>query len=230
MVNIAKLKVTPIAETGSRLLPDLMRLDDWSAEGEDVMEFAGRSCYQSFHKPNPATRANKDYLAHIIESGHGSVLEHAQATFYIEGVSRALTHELIRHRHLSYSQMSQRFVDESSLSIVVPPAFEGDPEAVEILKKQADKAVKKYNALVMRLESQGYKRKAAREAARAVLPNMTETKIVVTGNCRAWRDFLYKRLDPSADMEIQRLSRELLVFLYTIYPAVFEDLAKKEGI
>lgn len=230
MVNIAKLKVTPIAETGSRLLPDLMRLDDWSAEGEDVMEFAGRSCYQSFHKPNPATRANKDYLAHIIESGHGSVLEHAQATFYIEGVSRALTHELIRHRHLSYSQMSQRFVDESSLSIVVPPAFEGDPEAVEILKKQADKAVKKYNALVMRLESQGYKRKAAREAARAVLPNMTETKIVVTGNCRAWRDFLYKRLDPSADMEIQRLSRELLVFLYTIYPAVFEDLAKKEGV
>ena len=230
MVNIAKLKVTPIAETGSRLLPDLMRLDDWSAEGEDVMEFAGRSCYQSFHKPNPATRANKDYLAHIIESGHGSVLEHAQATFYIEGVSRALTHELIRHRHLSYSQMSQRFVDESSLSIVVPPAFEGDPEAVEILKKQADKAVKKYNALVMRLESQGYKRKAAREAARAVLPNMTETKIVVTGNCRAWRDFLYKRLDPSADMEIQQLARELLVFLYTIYPAVFEDLAKKEGI
>ena len=230
MVNIAKLKVTPIAETGSRLLPDLMRLDDWSAEGEDVMEFAGRSCYQSFHKPNPATRANKDYLAHIIESGHGSVLEHAQATFYIEGVSRALTHELIRHRHLSYSQMSQRFVDESSLSIVVPPAFEGDPEAVEILKKQADKAVKKYNALVMRLESQGYKRKAAREAARAVLPNMTETKIVVTGNCRAWRDFLYKRLDPSADREIQQLSRELLVFLYVIYPAVFEDLAKKEGI
>lgn len=230
MVNIAKLKVTPIAETGSRLLPDLMRLDDWSAEGEDVMEFAGRSCYQSFHKPNPATRANKDYLAHIIESGHGSVLEHAQATFYIEGVSRALTHELIRHRHLSYSQMSQRFVDESSLSIVVPPAFEGDPEAVEILKKQADKAVKKYNALVMRLESQGYKRKAAREAARAVLPNMTETKIVVTGNCRAWRDFLYKRLDPSADREIQQLSRELLVFLYTIYPAVFEDLAKKEGV
>lgn len=230
MVNIAKLKVTPIAETGSRLLPDLMRLDDWSAEGEDVMEFAGRSCYQSFHKPNPATRANKDYLAHIIESGHGSVLEHAQATFYIEGVSRALTHELIRHRHLSYSQMSQRFVDESSLSIVVPPAFEGDPEAVEILKKQADKAVKKYNALVMRLESQGYKRKAAREAARAVLPNMTETKIVVTGNCRAWRDFLYKRLDPSADMEIQRLARELLKYLVTIYPAVFADIAEKEGI
>lgn len=230
MVNIANLDVTPIAETGSRLLSDLMRLDDWSAEGEDVMEFAGRSCYQSFHKPNPATRANKDYLAHIIESGHGSVLEHAQVTFYIEGVSRALTHELIRHRHLSYSQMSQRFVDESSLSIVVPPAFEDDPEAVEILKKQANKAVKKYNALVERLESQGYKRKAAREAARAVLPNMTETKIVVTGNCRAWRDFLYKRLDPSADMEIQRLARELLKQLTMIYPAVFADIAEKEGI
>lgn len=230
MVNIANLKVTPIAETGSRLLSNQMRLDDWSAEGEDIMEFAGRSCYQSFHKPNPATRANKDYLAHIIESGHGSVLEHAQVTFYIEGVSRALTHELIRHRHLSYSQMSQRFVDESSLSIVVPPAFEDDPEAVEILKKQANKAVKKYNALVERLESQGYKRKAAREAARAVLPNMTETKIVVTGNCRAWRDFLYKRLDPSADMEIQRLSRELLKYLVTIYPAVFADIAEKEGI
>lgn len=230
MVNVAKLNVATIGQTAVGNIHYGMEIDPDAAQGEELMEFAGRSCYQSFHKPNPATRKNKDYLAHIIESGHGSVLEHAQVTFYIEGVSRALTHELIRHRHLSYSQMSQRFVDESSLSIVVPPAFEDDPEAIEILKKQANKAAKKYNALVDRLESQGYKRKAAREAARAVLPNMTETKIVVTGNCRAWRDFLYKRLDPSADMEIQRLSRKLLEFLYEIYPAVFADLAKKEGI
>src|SRR5690606_13467825 len=113
-----EVKVTLIANTelvssvvSPYAIEEWMDLDFESMDAEDLIEFAGRSCFQSFNKPNPATRANKDYIANIIAQGHHSVLEHASATFYIEGVSRALTHELIRHRHLSFSELSQRFVN-----------------------------------------------------------------------------------------------------------------------
>ena len=86
---------------------------DWetdAAAGEALVEFAGRACYQSWDKPNPRTATNAGYLRHILEVGHLSLLEHATVTFYITGISRSCTHELIRHRHFSYSQLSQRFV------------------------------------------------------------------------------------------------------------------------
>src|SRR6266705_2597291 len=87
----------------------------WSPDaegGEALAEFAGRACYQSWSKPNPATATNAGYLAHILDVGHLSVLEHGTVTFYFTGVSRSFTHELIRHRHFSYSQLSQRYVPE----------------------------------------------------------------------------------------------------------------------
>src|SRR5690606_4189981 len=96
---------------------------DWVATGPDALaEFAGRACYQSFHKPNPKTAANHDYLRNILDQGHYSVLEHASATFYVTGVSRAFTHELVRHRHLSFSELSQRFVNVEDVELVEPPA------------------------------------------------------------------------------------------------------------
>src|SRR5690554_948865 len=106
-----QLQVDLIAYT---FIPDMEKIrkyapriaDDWVSTDSDLLaEFAGRSCYQSFHKPNPKTEANHDYLRNILNQGHFSVLEHASATFYVTGVSRALTHELIRHRHLSYSEL-----------------------------------------------------------------------------------------------------------------------------
>src|SRR5690606_20932523 len=112
--------------SGVRWVLGDMELDEDATESETLIEFAGRSCYQSFHKPNPKTRANADYIANIVAQGHHSVLEHASATFYIEGVSRALTHELIRHRHLSFSELSQRFVNVEDAEVVYPPAVRGD--------------------------------------------------------------------------------------------------------
>lgn len=202
---------------------DPMELDTQSDPGEDLMEFAGRACYQSFHKPNEATRRNKDYLANILAQGHESVLEHVSATFYLTGVSRALTHELIRHRHLSYSQLSQRFVDEKEAAMVVPPALRDDPLAVEALGDAFNEALWTYQELAQTLEHKGLPRKQAREAARAVLPNCTETRIVVTGNVRAWRDFLKKRLDPAADAEIREVAQMIFKYLNLLYPSAFQD-------
>src|SRR5829696_3961759 len=98
-----------------------------SSDGERLAEFAGRLCYMS--QKNPASRATREYLENIKKQGHGSVLEHANYSVLVEGVSRSLTHELVRHRAgMAYSQLSQRYVDESEASFVVPPAIVGDAE------------------------------------------------------------------------------------------------------
>src|SRR5258706_4986057 len=103
----------------------------WSTDaegGQALAEFAGRACYQSWDKPNPATATNAGYLAHILEVGHLSVIEHGVATFYLTGVSRSFTHELVRHRHLSYSQLSQRYVPDGEAAMGGPDLIAGDPE------------------------------------------------------------------------------------------------------
>lgn len=221
------------------VLEQFMETDAFSTEAEDVIEFAGRACYQSFHKPNPATRRNEDYIRNIINQGHFSVLEHSSATFYITGVSRAFTHELIRHRHLSFSQLSQRFVNEGEANIVLPPAVRESKETVvyeredtwDDLKGDLTEALEwwshdytgNYNTVVEVLEHEGLSRKQAREAARAALPNMVETRIVVTGNMRAWREFLDKRLRPEADAEMQEVAQLILDQLLIIAPTVFEE-------
>src|SRR5690606_16343385 len=153
--------------------------DDWVSTDADLLaEFAGRSCYQSFHKPNPKTEANHNYLKNILDQGHFSVLEHASATFYVTGVSRALTHELIRHRHLSYSELSQPFGELDDANAVAPPALRDEDDAG--LLEVMDACANSYTVLVPYLTNvKGLKRKQAREAARAVMPNMTETRIVV---------------------------------------------------
>src|SRR5215217_1885347 len=164
-----------------------------STDGERLAEFAGRLCYMS--QRNPANRTTREYLENIKKQGHGSVLEHANYSVLVEGVSRSLTHELIRHRSgWSHSQLSQRYVDESQASFVVPPAVLGDEALEGAWRAQVEQAQAVYVDLVAKLmERYGWvadkvhRRKMAREAARAVLPNSTETKIVVTGNARAWR-------------------------------------------
>lgn len=192
---------------------------------DELVEFAGRSCYQSWQRPNPATATNKGYIANILKQGHFSVLEHASATFYVQGVSRALTHELIRHRHLSYSQLSQRFVNEDREdTLVLPPAAEGDGTAKMLHEYAHSYALKYYRALVGHYTDMGLPRKQAREAARAVLPNQSETKLVVTGNLRAWREVIAKRNDPAADAEIQEFSRRILELLKEVAPNSFQDM------
>lgn len=188
-----------------------------------LAELSGRLCYESWAMPNPATATNNGYMKNIISQGHFSVLEHASATFYITGVSRALTHELIRHRHLSYSELSQRFVDVEDAETVYPPALAGVDEERGMVGDAMSASKEIYSALVESLQDRGLPRKQAREAARAVMPNATETRIVVTGNMRAWRDFLHKRYSVHADAEIQALATEILKQLRTVSPAAFQD-------
>lgn len=209
-----------------------MERDPNATDIDHLAEVGGRSCYTSWHKPNEKTRANKDYLANILRQGHESVLEHASATFYIQGVSRALTHELIRHRHLSYSQLSQRFVDESESEAVMPPAIsslEGPVRAVagSAVAAANNTASESYAHLVDVLQYKGLPRKQAREAARAVLTNMTETKIVVTGNMRAFRDFVKKRHTLAADAEIRKVAGLILEQLREIAPSSFQDIPEE---
>ncbi len=200
-----------------------------STDGEQLAEFAGRLCYMSQH--NPARRATRDYLENIKKQGHGSVLEHAAYSILLEGVSRSLTHELVRHRAgLAYSQLSQRYVDESHAAFVVPPAILGDEALEETWRAQVEAAQEAYVQLVAHLmeryawvSDKVHRRKMAREAARAVLPNSTETKIVVTGNARSWRTMLELRTSEGAEMEIRRAALAILRRLQAEAPGFFSD-------
>jgi thymidylate synthase (FAD) len=198
--------------------------------GQALAEFAGRACYQSWTKPNPATATNAGYLRHILEVGHLSVLEHGSVTFYLTGVSRSLTHELIRHRHFSYSQLSQRYVPERDAAMVEPAVIADDPELHATFVAAAEASVQAYNQLLEGLEKRyatiadgTLRRKQARQAARSVLPNATETRIVVTGNYRAWRHFLSMRATEHADVEIREVAVACLRELQRVAPNVFAD-------
>lgn len=229
MAETTPLRVQMIARTEFAAPPDVPWHTDADG-GPALVEFAGRACYQSWSKPNPRTATNAAYIRHIIDVGHFSVLEHASVSFYITGISRSCTHELIRHRHFSYSQLSQRFVPEHDALVVAPPGIEDDPELTEILTEAADASRAAYTRLLERLEAKFadqpnavLRRKQARQAARAVLPNATETRIVVTGNYRAWRHFIAMRASEHADVEIRRLAIECLRQLAAVAPQVFSD-------
>jgi thymidylate synthase (FAD) len=206
---------------------------DWDTDadgGQALAEFAGRACYQAWHKPNPATATNAGYLRHILEVGHLSVLEHGTVTLYLRGVSRSLTHELVRHRHLSFSQLSQRFVPERDAAMVEPDVIADDPDLHARFVAATDAALEAYAELLDGLEDKlsdtpnaTLRRKQARQAARALLPNATETRIVVTGNYRAWRHFIAMRASEHADVEIRALAVAVLREMQRIAPNAFAD-------
>lgn len=229
MSELVPLKVQLVAATEFTAPADVPWTTDVDG-GEALVEFAGRACYQSWDKPNPRTATNAGYLRHILEVGHLSLLEHASVTFYITGISRSCTHELIRHRHFSYSQLSQRFVPEHDSNVVAPPAILGDPELERLFIEATDASRAAYSELLEALEAKFadvpnaiLRRKQARQAARSVLPNATETKIVVTGNYRAWRHFIGMRATEHADVEIRSLAVECLRQLMEVAPTVFGD-------
>jgi thymidylate synthase (FAD) len=229
VAQTAPLRVQLIAKTEFSPPADV----PWETDadgGQALVEFAGRACYQSWSKPNPRTATNESYISHIVEVGHFSVLEHASVSFYVTGVSRSCTHELIRHRHFSYSQLSQRYVPEDDARVVLPPGLDDDPDLQQIVLDAADASRAAYLEVLERLEAKFAEapnavllRKQARQAARAVLPNDTETRLVVTGNYRAWRHFVAMRASEHADTEIRRLALACLRELSVVAPAVFAD-------
>lgn len=201
---------------------------DTEVGGERLSEIAGRVCYMSFGK---GRKTNKEYLGNIIGVGHGSVLEHAVWNFVITGVSRSLTHELIRHRAgFGYSQLSQRYVDESEADYVEPPAIAEDPELHALWLDAVAHAQTAYRKLVDGLaakfsdvEQATLRRKMARQAARSVLPNACETKIFVTANARGLRHFIELRGDEHADTEIRALAIKVLRIMQDAAPNIFGD-------
>lgn len=206
---------------------------DWETDATDseaLIEFAGRACYESFDKPNPRTATNEAYLRHIMEVGHTALLEHPTATLYIRGLSRSATHELTRHRHFSFSQLSQRFVHQDQTEVIVPPLIDEDEQLREIFLNTVDVSRLAYNELLEALEEKLadepnalLRKKQARQAARAILPNAMESRIVVTGNFRTWRHFIGMRASEHADVEIRTLAVECLELLQNQAPVAFGD-------
>ena len=200
---------------------------DAAADAGKLVEFAGRLCYLSFN--NPLGRTNRQYIDNILAQSHFSVIEHVNVSIAIRGVSRSLTHELVRHRHFSYSQLSQRFVNEDEAAVVIPEDIARlglTSEVLEAAARARDAYRQLAAALGKALEDEVpdrvARRKRARQAARAVLPNMTETALVVTGNLRAWAGFLTKRGAPDAEPEIRRLALRIHELLLQVSPEVFE--------
>jgi thymidylate synthase (FAD) len=200
-----------------------------ASDGERLAEFAGRICYMS--QNNPAGRSTGEYLTNILKQGHGSVFEHAVYVVLIEGISRSCSHELVRHRAgFGYSQLSQRYVDESQAAFVMPPAIQGDTRMESEWTAQVEAAQRAYvqsvDLLMQKYDwvtDKVHRRKMAREAARSVLPNATEVKIVVSANIRAWRTMLELRLGEGAELEIRRMAVATLRLLQGEAPSFFAD-------
>ena len=228
MPRIAPLQVQVIAQTSFSPPGDV----PWETDadgGQALAEFAGRACYQSWSKPNPATATNEGYLRHILEVGHLSVLEHGTVSLYLSGVSRSLTHELIRHRHFSYSQLSQRHVPDD-VAVVEPAVVAADPQLHERFLAATDAALAAYRQLLDALESgipdapnAALRRRQARQAARSLLPAALESRIVVTGNYRAWRHFIAMRASEHADVEMRAVAIACLRELQHLAGNAFDD-------
>lgn len=178
---------------------------------DETIEKAARICYNS--KSGDYLRRKK-FLQGLIKSGHTATIEHASATFKISGVSRALTHELVRHRLMSFCQRSQRYCSEDGFQYVTPNTIS------EKFNEKYQKMIDGINAFYTEMVNAGI----PKEDARYVLPNACCTEIIVTANFREWRHFLGLRLSPRAQWEIRNLAKEILKQLYSIAPIIFEDL------
>ena len=180
---------------------------------EKVIEEAGRTSYQSFNRIGEGSE--KKFIRTIINLGHLSVIEHAVASFRIKDVSRSLTHQLVRHRLASFTQKSQRYVDEKHFTFVEPPKIEENPEAHKIYLDFMESVRETYRKL--------RDLKIPKEDARFVLPNATTTEIVITANLREWRHIVELRGSRHAQWEIRRMTIEILKILKRKAPTVFED-------
>jgi thymidylate synthase (FAD) len=213
---------------------------DTSVPAEILAEAAGRTCYMSFGK---GRKTNAEYLEHIIESHHGSVLEHCVWNFLVTGISRSLTHELIRHRAgFGFSQLSQRYVDESEAHFVVPPLYREHKDlrerwrsAVEASQRAYVELVEATDPYVAELHPElppTERRKLIRQSARSVLPNACETKVFLSANARALRHFLEMRGSLHADAEIRELAVAICRLMKEEAPNIFADVevVLEEGV
>jgi thymidylate synthase (FAD) len=183
---------------------------------QSVIEQAGRTCYLSFERIG--AKSAEEFIRRLIKMGHESPLEHASATFRIRNGSRAMTHQLVRHRLMSVSQQSQRYVDEQGFTYVVP---EGLPDQ---FAEDYHNDMKTLQQMYSKWRDRGLKK----EDARFVLPNACTSEIVVTANFRQWRHIFSLRITPKAQWEIRKACRLILEILRQHAPACFEDIETVE--
>lgn len=186
---------------------------------EEVIEDACRTCYLSFHRKNPP-ESTRELITKILEKGHHSVLEHASATFRVLGASRVFTHEMVRHRFVSPSQQSQRYVNEANTEVVVPPSVASHEEASAEFRRVVEEARAAYRRLV----AFGI----PKEDARYLLPGGAASEIVLSANFREWRHVCEVRCHPRAHWEIRRVCLDMLRILKREAPIIFEDFTIDE--
>jgi thymidylate synthase (FAD) len=205
--------------------------------GAQLCKVAGQLCYASFSPKRTTNDKAERYFENIKSSGHGSVLEHANFSFLIYGISRSVTHEVVRHRAgFAFSQLSQRYVSGKVLRFVERPEYVNDPELHALFEKRIDRAAQEYEevaqALMARQKSgteilfAEYKtdlRKKVQQSARSLLPNETEAPLVMTGNARAWRHFIEMRANAHAETEIREMAFRVYLCLSAIDPLLFGD-------
>lgn len=197
-------------------------------EPENVVALSARLCYSPVgieELKEKLPDSDKDNLINLlIDSGHLSPFEHASFTFAVEGISRACSHQLVRHRIASYSQQSQRYVsEEKGFDYIIPPLFKEDDALCNIFLEAMKKAHDYYCQLIKKLEKKGIKGEIARQDARFVLPNAAETKIVITMNARELLHFFKVRCCNRAQWEIRELAIEMLKLVKKIAPRIFKN-------
>lgn len=219
----------------------------FTPDSEKVVAAAAKLCYSHSSALDIMDGLNdnttQNFLDKLLDLGHASPLEHISFTFAIDGISRVLTHQLVRHRIASYSQQSQRYVRLEQFEYIIPPAIENNEAACEIFKNAMKQDQEAYNKLVEILEatyksdclSKGYTEKKARataekaaiEDARFVFPNACETKIVVTMNARSLINFFNHRCCNRAQWEIRLMADEMLRLVKGVAPSVFKNIGPK---
>ena len=194
---------------------------------------ACRQCYSAEFAGDIFDKAGKnldkqiEFIKRVVKSGHESPLEHVKFTFAVEGVSRVLTHQLVRHRIASFSQQSQRYVKSTELNYIIPPSIEKDEVLKREFIKTIDETQRSYNKILRRFSEKGKRGEIANEDARFVLPHAVETKIVITMNCRELLHFFRQRCCERAQWEIRNLAREMLKICKSYLPAIFASAGAK---
>jgi len=204
---------------------------------EKLTKVAGQTCYMSFGPKRTWNKEAQKYFDNIISSGHGSVMEHANFSFLVWGVSRSFTHELVRHRAgCAYSQVSQRYVSGRVLRFVERVEYQGDKVLHKLFEERIDRTYKEYSEMADYLyakQEKGYKilsgeektdlRKKVQQVSRSLLPNETEAPIVVTANVRAWRHMINMRASDHAEVEIRNVFFNIFKILKDVSPMLFKD-------
>ena len=211
------------------------RPDDHGMSPEEALaKIAGQICYLSVGPKRTPNAKAQQYLDHILESRHGSVLRHSSVTLLIWGVSRSLTHELVRHSAgVGVSQVSQRYVGPDRLRFVERPEFRADDNLHTLFERRIDRVQREYEEMIGTLRGmwgadEGLPRgtagkKAVQQCARAVLTNEVEAPLVFTANVEAWRYILEQRGNIGAETEIRGLSQLILKCFKEIMPMLFAD-------